>query len=158
MSGQPSGFALMGAMSKINQLRQMLGADAEPQLILDVIEGETNVLELLDEVVETILSDERLADDGRERIKRFETRANKRRALVMQVLERIGIRKAERALYTVSVADGPKAVRIIDEEQIPLQFQRISPDKVAIGKVLKEGGEVAGAQLNNGPPVLRIMR
>ena len=50
MSGEPSGLALVRELYKIDQLRELLGQDAEPQLILDVIEGETNALELLDEI------------------------------------------------------------------------------------------------------------
>lgn len=158
MPDNPHPIALAGEMSKIDKLKQMLGEDVDAQLMMDVIEGETNALEMLDVIVHTILADEAMRDDAEQHAKRWKERADKRRAIVLQIMERIGTRSARRSLYTLSVTDGPKAVHITDEAQIPLGYQRISPDKAAIARALKEGEQVPGAQLNNGPPVLRIIR
>lgn len=158
MSGPPQSLALAGELSKVDRLRELLGSDAEPQLILDTVEGETNALEMLDEIVQTIIADEAMRDYAEQRANRWKERADKRRAIVLQIMERIGSRSARRSLYTLSVTEGPKAVHITDDDQIPLGYQRISPDKAAIARALKEGKQVPGAQLNNGPPVLRIIR
>lgn len=160
MPDNPHPIALAGEMSKIDKLKQMLGEDVDAQLMIDTIEGETDALEMMDAVVDFVIANEQLATLGKTRIRRLEARADKARTIVLQIMERIGQRKIERALYTASVTDGPKAVHITDEgmASIPLQYLRMSPDKVAIARALKDGTEVPGAQLNNGPPVLRIIR
>lgn len=154
----PPALALAGELSKIDKLLLLLGEDAEPQLILDTVEGETNALEMLDAIVETILADEGYIDIIKARITRLEARSNRRRAIVLEIMQRMGLRTAKRPMYTASVTDGPKSVHITDEKLIPMHLHRVAPDKVAIAKVLKDGGIVDGAQLNNAPPVLRILR
>lgn len=150
---------IAGELVKVDQLRQMLGPDdADLELRLGTLEGESNVFEVMDEIVHTILADEILEEQARSRARAFEERAKRRRALVMQVMEHSGLRRAQRPLYTISVVDGPKSVHITEEDLLPMHLMRMSPDKTAIGKLLKDGTEVPGAQLNNGPPVLRIVR
>lgn len=156
MSETPRTLALAGELSKIDHLRELLGSDAEPQLLLDTIEGETNLLEHLDEIVRAIIVDEGYAEIVRERIKRLETRAAKRRAVVLQIMERMSLKKAERPEYTLSVAAGVPSVHITHPDLISLGYQRMSPDKAAIARDLKQGIPVDGAQLSNAPPVLRI--
>lgn len=150
---------LQGELRKVDQLKHMLGDDtANLRLLLDTVEGQTNLLEMMDEIVHNIMANEDLEQQARDKVKEFEERANKRRVIVMQIMERIGLKTAKRPLYTASIADGPKSVHITDEALIPMHLHRVAPDKAAIAKVLKEGIEVDGAQLNNGPPVLRILR
>jgi hypothetical protein len=70
-----------------------------------------------------------------------------------------GINKIECPLFTITLAKAPKIVEILDEDLLPLEFvnvqTKITPDKVAIKKALKDG-EVEGAALKDGTRRLTI--
>ena len=157
MAKTPSPTALMQTMAGVDRLRQLLGEDADSQLVLDTIEGETNALEMLDAIVETILADEALANAAKERATRMEARADKRRAIVQRIMERIGQKKLERPLATLVIAAGPTSVVIAREDLVPNEYWRSVLDKHAINRAIKSDLEVPGATLSNAPPVLRIL-
>ena len=73
------------------------------------------------------------------------------------IAESRAIRKDES--LTVTVSDGPAGVVVTDAEKLERRFLRIpppEPDKVLIGRALKDGEVVDGATLSNPQPVLRI--
>lgn len=150
--------ALEAAMSAVDQIRAMLGEDADPDLRLGMIEGETDALALLDRIIEHVLADETLADGARARAKRLEARADRLRAVVSSVLiDKLGVEKLERPLYTASIGHRAKPV-VTDATALPEAFVRHAPDMIAIGKALRQGDSVAGAELSNPAPVLTIKR
>jgi hypothetical protein len=149
-----SPFKLTAAMSAVSRLKAEL-ADHDDDMILASIESETNALELMDRIIENVVADEALVERGKERLKRIEARADRHRLILKAMMEEIAER-VERPLATLSIGTGPRAVIITDERAVPEYYFRHAPDKVAIGKDLKAGKQIEGAELANGAPVLTM--
>jgi len=150
-----SPFRLEHAMAEAMKLRAEIG-DGDDRLLLDTIEGETDVFTIMDRLSEMAIADKLLAERARERIARLDARADRARATLQRMLEALGISRLERSMATLSVADGPRAVIVTNQAAIPEGFWRRSVDKTEIAKQLKAGSHVDGAELANGTPVLRI--
>ena len=134
-------------------------------LRLDMIEGETTALDILDKLIQAereakVLQEGITAEMDRlsKRMWRFVDRQRLIRKYIMQIMEAANLRKVERPAATVSIANGRPKVVIIDESLIPHAFTRTKTeiDKESIGKTLKAMGEVPGATLSNPEPQLRI--
>jgi Siphovirus Gp157 len=150
----PSPTSIMLEMAKVDQIKEILGETRDAESILASIESETDALEKLDVIVECVMSDKDRSDKASRRAKRLKERAAFGRFVVMQIMEKFGTSKIERAEYTASIGAGVPSVVISDDTIIPRRF--LSPDKDAIQAALKQGENVPGATLNNAPPVLRI--
>jgi hypothetical protein len=131
----------------------------------DMIEGETNALELIDNLIEM----ERVAASlenslkfyilkMEERKHRFADRRIGLRRFIQQIMEAANLKKVERPAATVSIATGRPKVVIVDESQIPDAYWRIKREvnKEAIATTLKALRDVPGTTLSNPEPVLRI--
>src|SRR6478609_292355 len=134
-------------------------------LRLDMIEGETTALDILDKLIQAereakVLQEGITAEMDRlsKRMWRFVDRQRLIRKYIMQIMEAANLRKVERPAATVSIANGRPKVVIIDESLIPPAYIRTKTevDKESIGKTLKAMGEVPGATLSNPEPQLRI--
>ena len=156
MSTTISPARLSAAMSEAMKLRAEIGDD-DDRLLLDSIEGQTSVFDIIDRLAEQSIADKLLAERASERVKRIEARADRARSTIQRMMEALGVPKLERGLATMTVADGPRAVIITDQQALPDFYFRRSPDKVQLGKDLKAGKQIAGAELANGQPVLRIL-
>ena len=146
---------LMRAMAEAQRLRDEIGTEDE-KLLVDSIDGETDAFAIIDRLSEMAIADKLLVERAKERVARFEARADRARGTIQRMLEALGITKLERSLVTASISEGPKAVVVTDQAALPDFYFRRSVDKVALGKDLRAGKEVAGATLNNGAPVLTI--
>lgn len=134
-------------------------------LRLDMIEGETNALELIDKLIEAEKDSSCLEEATGNAIEQLQKRrgrfANRRlllRKYMMQIMEAANLKKVERPAATVSIAAGRPKVVIIDEGGLPDDYLRIKqePNKERIAEALKAGRTVNGAILSNPEPVLRI--
>jgi hypothetical protein len=150
-----SPFRLEQAMSEAMKLRELVGDD-DAALLVGTLEGETDIMVILDRLAEHAVADHLLAERGRERIKRLEAREERARDTIRRIMEALGIAKLERPLVSLSVTDGPRAVVITDQAAVPEGWWRRAIDKVALAKHLKAGNTVPGAELANGQPVLRL--
>ena len=89
--------------------------------------------------------------------KQLDNAGSAMRAALTEVLSDTGMPAAQTAHHTASVRDGSPGVVITGD--VPAEFMRQPapfPDKIAIGKALKAGLPVPGAELRNGAPVLTI--
>ena len=119
-------------------------AKDDPDLLLDMAEGETNVLELIDMVLEADLVDQGLLD-GLANVKaivklreeRFEMRMKTRRALLEQALFILERKKLERPTATISITERKPTITVTDESEIPSEYFR-TPDPVLNKKALNE--------------------
>ena len=119
-------------------------AKDDPDLLLDMAEGETNVLELIDMVLEADLVDQGLLD-GLANVKaivklreeRFEMRMKTRRALLEQALFILEWKKLERPTATISITERKPTITVTDESEIPSEYFR-TPDPVLNKKALNE--------------------
>jgi hypothetical protein len=141
------------AMSEAMQLLAEL-PDDDDRLRHDSLEGETRFFAVLDDLAEQALSDARLVELARERIKRLEARADRHREILRRMLEVADLNKAERPLYTASYSYQRKAI-VTDLAALPRAFLREAADMRLLQRALKDG-PVEGAELSNPYPVLTL--
>ena len=133
----------------------------------DTLEGETNVMELLDGEIAAMQSDEALAeaikaqeDALRTRRERISMRADAHKKNIKLILQHAVLQKAERPRATVSIRPGSLSVRIVDEAEIPSQLMREkvtrAPDKAAIKAQIEAGVEVPGAVIERGDDTVSV--
>lgn len=131
----------------------------------DMIEGETQAIEFLAEIVRRIEDTASLRDGVSERIReltdrksRFERRVEALRSMAFKVMNTADLQKVELPTATLSIRNGAPQVVIHDSTSLPADCLRIKtePDKTAIKEKLKAGGAVPGAYLSNSEPTLSI--
>lgn len=142
-------------------LADMLGDDFDADAFWDTLDGETDVLDVADHLLNSMFDDEALADaikareaDMKVRRDRIEARAKAKRRTLLTILDATGQKKMERPLATVSRRSGSMSVQITDEDAIPTQLKTVktvtSPDKAAIKAQIEAGEDVPGAALVRG--------
>lgn len=145
---------LTAAMSAAQQLLASLPDDDE-RLRRDTVDGQTDALDLMDWIAEQVIADEALVERARERAKRLEQRADKRREIIARMLEALDLREPlQRALYTASLTYRSKP-QVIDADLLPREYFREAVDLIKLGKALHDG-EVPGATLSNPMPSLTL--
>jgi hypothetical protein len=139
--------------------------EEDEALRMDMAEGQTNAMEMLDELirvereakaVQDAIADE--LDRLNKRLQRFVDRQRLVRKYMMQLMDAAGLKKVERPTATVSIAAGRPKVVIIDESILAEDYLRIKqePNKELIADALKAGRIVKGATLSNSEPTIRI--
>jgi hypothetical protein len=139
-------------MAAVSRLKAEL-VEQDSDMILASIESETNALELMDKVLEAVVADELLVEQGSARLKRIEARANRHRLILRAMMEEIS-EKVERPLGTLSISYRTKPI-VTDAGLLPTTLLRTAPDMQAIAKALKVG-PVAGVEASNPAPVLTL--
>ena len=154
-SNVPHGAQIERAMSAAMEVISTLPDDEDHALLLGSLEGEPDIMEVLDRVIESSIADNKLAELARERAKRVEERASRSREIALRIIEALGVSPLERPIYTASLMQIRKSI-VTNSDELPKEFIRESPDMIAINKALRAGEEVPGAQLSNAEPSLRI--
>ena len=142
--------------------------DDDEDAALTVVEGETSLLEVVDEALErmVILSAYQGGIDEaikrlRERSGRFEAQSERIKGALTMAMDTVGLKKLERPTATLSLAKSPDKAIITNEVDLPSSFlvekTTVSPDKKAILAALKTGAAIPGAELSNGGVSLRIL-
>ena len=108
-----------------------------------------------DRVVEASIADNKLAEAARERAERLEERARKSREIALRIIEALQVSPLERPIYTASITQIRKPI-VTDATILPDEFIRHAPDVIKIGKALRSGETISGAELSNAEPSLRI--
>lgn len=142
--------------ANIAGVREILGDNADEVLRRDTLEGETNVMEVLDHLLEEYVAAKHIADLAAARARKFKQRMERPREAILFLLEAADLRKVERPVATASLTLSPPGVHIPDPDQIPMNYLKIEPDVEMIKKALLIGQEVEGATLTNRRTVLRI--
>ncbi len=160
----PSSYRVMNAVMELAQVREMLLAidptiEDDQALFQDLLEGEGgDNLAVIERLIEASIESDALADaaklrlaDLAERRARFERRSAAYRAVALQALESINLKRLEKPAWTASVANRPPKVVITDETALLPHFIRTKtePDKALIAAALKNGVTVDGAVLSN---------
>lgn len=151
----------------VASLRDSLSAlDGDDELLIDTIEGETNLFETVDALLQRmadnrayVLGLDHIAADIRERQARFEKRVDADRALIEQAMMVAEIDKIERPTATLSLSRRAPKVEIAEEADIPAEFWKAAEpklDKKAVLDALKGGRAVPGASLSNQAPSLTV--
>lgn len=155
MAGTISPRKLEAAMSAAQQIKELLPYDDDNKLLIDTVDGETDVFEIIDKLAELAIADKALAEKAAERAKRIAGRSERNREVIKAMMQALDIPKLERPLATLSISQH-RELQVIDEAELPAEFVRHSPDKVAIAKALRAGFPVSGATLGNDQPRLTI--
>jgi hypothetical protein len=142
-------------MSAAMEVISTLPDDEDHALLLGSLEGETDIMEVLDRVIESSIADKKLAELARERARRIEARADRTREIATRIVEALAISPIERPVYTASLTF-PRKPLVTDEEALPAAYIRHAPDMIAIGKALRAGETIPGAELKNPAPLLTI--
>lgn len=158
-------------------LKAALGDDAET--MADMIEGETNLHEMIGEVDKSIVEDELLIVglevmiEGLEKRKfRLSERIDRKRAAIEQALMIAERKTLELPCGTFTLKDVPPKLDVYDESKIPADYwKQPDPtlDRTRLGKALREiekapkteGApmvEIPGARLGNGSITLQVRR
>jgi hypothetical protein len=160
----PSPHAVMHAVSTLQQVRErLLALDPtiadDEQLFADMLDGEGgSAVQILERLVEASIEADSLAEgaklrraDMNARVNRLERRRDALRAVALDALTALTLRRLERPTWTASLYHIP-APLLIDEDALPDQWWRTKrePKRAEIHAELNAGGEIPGAQLGNG--------
>ena len=135
-------------------------------LLADMVEGETEVFEVLSHLVrqsnETKAISGGLGEYCRQltaRKARLERRVEALRALILSIMEAAGLPKAQLPEATIYVRAGVRRPVISEPADLADEFVRTErlPNMEAIKAALAEGRDVAGAHLSNGEPSLAVL-
>lgn len=160
---------LQWSLAEHLQLRDLIVCefrDVDEETLHDTLEGISSLPEALSAVVRAYLEDLSLAaalgqriSDMQERLARFEARAEKKRALVTQVMERAEIKKLQEPDFTVSLRAVPPGLVVSDEAQIPADYWKPQPaklDRKGLLVSLNAGQVIPGAALGNGGTTISV--
>jgi len=154
-----------GLRTVADHIRNLLGDDYDDTTFLDTLEGETDVMEILDRLGQDLVEAQAMQDAAasilgvyRERMQRFDNKRTNIRNAMANLLDVLGVDKVKRPLFTASRLKGRDSVVIDDEDAVPTQLCKImkTPDKAAIKKQLDAGETVPGAHIETGPRGLAV--
>ncbi len=141
------------ALAEVARIAALL-ADAcgdDEQLFTDMLEGETDLFEIVGRLHQQIASDTEHLDgiaarkaDLDARKARLSERVGASKAAIGRFLRAAGLPKIELAEATYSVRDGKPSLRIVDPEAVPFEFTRskVEPDKTAINTAFADAEEL----------------
>lgn len=126
------------------QLVAILGNDADAQAIQDTIEGETELFEMIDRVIEQIGQDGARVEGIKKflitlaaRAKRLEERADMMRSMLVNAMDMLGATKLERPVATISLRPVPPKLTVTDEAAVPSTYWK-TPDPVLAKRELTD--------------------
>ena len=149
--------ALKSQLQSYATLRARLLAeipDLDAETLADTLEGITDLKEMLAELVRSALEDEALAaglstrlSEMKVRLERFETRAKRKRQLVLKTMSEADMAKLEQSDFTASLRQAAPALEVVAEDQIPAAYWKPQPfklDRQSLLQALKAGTEIEG--------------
>lgn len=149
-------------------LRESLAklGETDPELLLDMTEGETSLFECIDALLLRMAGDkalvvgtEAVVSDLEERKRRIQKRIEFDRGLIEQAMAIAELPKIERPAATLSLSSRAPSLCIENEADIPAEFWTAGAPKLehkALTDALKEGRPIPGAVLSNAAPSLTV--
>ena len=134
--------------------------------IRDTLEGETQLHELISDVISSIGDDNALLDAIGDRIdnlkvrkERFKHRIEQKKAMIYQAMTIADLPKIETETATVSKRKIARKAVVTDESMIPTEFfdqGKPKLNRTRLNNALKEKRDIAGAELDNGGETIAI--
>ena len=161
---------LQWEMQRAIELRKLLDEEGEtnPRLLLNTIEGETDLAEMCCLLHEETTEDEILLTgieakiiELKSRQSRIERSIETRRGLILMAMDRAGLDTIKGPLATLSTTPTAPKLVVDDEAVIPASFWKPGDptlDRKALKEALDSGEAVAGARLSNGGIGLTIRK
>lgn len=149
-------------------IRMYPDLEGDEFLRASMLEGETNMDEVLTAIHRTIADAMSLRDGTQPRIdelmarrQRFAQRIDFCRDLITSILASAGLKRVELPEVTLSLRNNPPSLILAEDvsaETLPDEVVKItrSPDRKKIKEWLERGLEVPGCALTNGPPSLMV--
>lgn len=137
----------------------------DPELIRDMIEGETDLFQIRDWAIKRYLDEQAFAgaikgraDNLTERRKAAESRAEKMRLILVDIMNVIGDKTYRGPEATVSIKAAAPKVIVTDEALVPDKFWREKREinKTAINEANEQGETIPGTTISNGGQTLTI--
>lgn len=143
------------------KIKAAIGDEAnDPQLLLDMVEGETSLLECLTVLVEEIQDDEillagitEIATGLQVRKSRVEKTIETKRNIALMAMEKVGLPSVRLAAATLTISPTSAKAVVTDESLIPARFweaQDPKLNKTDLASALRSGEQIPGAELGNG--------
>jgi Siphovirus Gp157 len=144
----------------------------DDRLLLDTLEGETELLEAIDTAMAQIADDVALAEATQRQIAQLiarkawcEGRVDRMKDALKSVLEQFPeVSGARRPYGTIYIGRAAATADIYDEAQLPDEFKRIPPtpksvpNRAKILQALRDGEIVPGARLMEGTTFLGVRK
>ena len=153
-------------LNRAVEIRRALAEQDDPQLILDTIEGSTDLGEAICVVYGEIVEDGIIATGLKTTIEVFQARLSRiessveiRKNIILMAMTKAGIDTLKTPIGTLSVKNTPPKTVITDEAQIPARFwkpQEPTLDRKALSDALKASESIPGAALSNGGIILSV--
>lgn len=150
-------------------LRKLLGEmfpDADDETLRDTLEGESNLPEMLAEILRSVLEDEAFVaalkgriGDMQERAGRLFERARKKRDVVAHVMAEAEMKKLVEPDLTVSLRPSRPPLVVVDQDIIPEDYwkpQDPKLDRQGLIAALSSGRQVPGASLGNAAMTISV--
>lgn len=158
--------SLQFTLEKVQELRALLG-DADPDLVHDTLEGETDIFELVDWLLAK-LGDEEALEAGiaarvaalQQRKAACDARQQRLRDALLMCMTATGEKTLRRPEATVSVGQKKPGIAHVDETLLPDRFFKTERkvSKSAINEALDKGEAVPGVTMGNGGVSLSVRR
>ena len=145
--------------------------DEDPKLWLDTLDGQTDAVDTIRQLIRASIDADLLAEATRQRqaeitarVERAERRKQAFRAAAVSLMDLAGIARLPEPDFSARVQAGQSHLGPIDLDALPPEFVDTEvvvtrrPLKDRILAALKAGQTVAGAQLRHGSPFLVVKR
>lgn len=138
-------------------------------LLLDTLEGETNLTDRIAWMVRQIDDDEIMISGIKDRMTalqarlvRIQQRLQAKKDMIVEALEDTDIPKITKPDFTLSLRSVPGTARVTEEDKLPDEYTTTvtttKPNMRQINIALRAGKEIAGAVLSNSYRTLTIRR
>jgi hypothetical protein len=141
--------------------------DLDEQLKLSTLEGETELNEIVSELLAENEDDEGMIAQikaqielRRERIARFERRIEARRNAIVSLMDTAQITKLPLPEATISLRTLLPSPKVANEDELPEAYTKIirKPDMEAIRAAFQQGIPIPGVVISNGGASLTVRR
>ena len=158
--------SLQFTLEKVAELRALLG-DADPDLVHDTLEGQTDVFEVMDWLIAKLGDEEGMEEAIASRLKALgerktacQNRQQRLRDALLACMTATGEKSMRRPEATITVGNKKQGIQSIDETVLPEAFWKVtrSVSRTAINEAMAKGDTVPGVMLDNGGIVLTIRR
>jgi hypothetical protein len=153
-------------LEKVAEIRALLG-DADPELIHDVLEGQTDVFEIMDWLLGKLGDEEGMEEAIAGRVKVLterkaacQGRQERLRSALHACMVAAGERSLRRPEATVTLSAKKPGIATIDEAELPERFWKVERkvNRSEITTAIRDGEVVPGVLLDNGGETLTVRR
>lgn len=153
----------------VASLKLCPGFDDDERLTLDMLEGETELNEIVSKLLEENEADEGLIEALKAQVEvrkvrreRVEARIEARKSAIVSLMDCAQLRKLPLPEATISIRTLMPRPKVMDAEQLPDAFVILEtirkPDTEAIAVAVEQGVPIPGVAMTNGGTSLSVRR